>query len=42
VHPDEAFIAPVQVDAVKESSNEDLIKQAVEAAVKAALEAVKQ
>lgn len=40
VHPDEAFIAPVQVDAVKEPSNEDLIRQAVEAAVKAALEAV--
>lgn len=40
VHPDEAFIAPVQVDAVKTESNEDLIKAAVEAAVKAALEAV--
>ena len=40
VHPDQAFIAPVQVDAVKTESNEDLIKAAVEAAVKAALEAV--
>ena len=40
VHPDEAFIAPVQVDAVKEPSNEEMIKAAVEAAVKAALEAV--
>jgi len=40
VHPDEAFIAPVQVEAVKESSNEELIKAAVEAAVKAALSAV--
>lgn len=41
VHPDEAFIAPVQVDAVQDTSNEELIKQAVEAAVKAALEAVR-
>lgn len=40
VHPDEAFIAPVQIEAAKESNNEDLIKQAVEAAVKAALAAV--
>ncbi len=40
VHPDEAFIAPVQVEAVKETSNEELIKAAVEAAVKAALSAV--
>lgn len=40
VHPDEAFIAPVQVDAVQDTSNEELIKQAVEAAVKAALAAV--
>ncbi len=39
VHPDEAFIAPVQTEAVKESSNEELIKAAVEAAVKAALAA---
>ncbi len=39
VHPDEAFIAPVQVEAVKETSNEELIKAAVEAAVKAALAA---
>lgn len=42
VHPDEAFIAPVQVDAVKETSNEDLIKAAVEAAVAAALIAVQK
>ena len=40
VHPDEAFIAPVQVDAVSEPTNEEIIKAAVEAAVKAALAAV--
>ena len=42
VDPDQAFVAPVQVDAVKEPSNEEIIKAAVEAAVKAALEAVNQ
>lgn len=39
VHPDEAFIAPVQVDAASDSATADIIKQAVEAAVKAALAA---
>jgi len=39
VHPDEAFIAPVQEEAVKDGDNEALIKAAVEAAVKAALAA---
>ena len=42
VHPDEAFIAPVQVDAVKKPDTEELIKAAVDAAVKAALAAVKK
>jgi hypothetical protein len=42
VHPDEAFIAPVQTEAVsKDVSNEELIKAAVDAAVKAALAAVR-
>jgi hypothetical protein len=43
VHPDEAFIAPVQTQAVsKDLDTEALIKTAVNAAVKAALAAVKQ
>jgi hypothetical protein len=43
VHPDQAFIAPVQTEAVnKDVSNEELIKIAVDAAVKAALSAVQQ
>jgi hypothetical protein len=37
VHPDQAFIAPVQEDAVQVGDNEALIKAAVDAAVKAAL-----
>lgn len=42
VHPDEAFIAPVQTEAVsKDTNTEELIKAAVDAAVKAALEAVR-
>jgi hypothetical protein len=41
VHPDEAFIAPVQVEAAKDTDTEALIKAAVDAAVKAALTAVK-
>lgn len=42
VHPDEAFIAPVQTEAVsKDVNTEELIKAAVDAAVKAALEAVR-
>jgi hypothetical protein len=41
VHPDEAFIAPVQTEAVsKDLDTEAMIKAAVDAAVKAALEAV--
>ena len=40
VHPDEAFIAPVQVEAAQSTDTEALIKAAVDAAVKAALEAV--
>ena len=40
VHPDEAFIAPVQVDAAQSTDTEALIKAAVDAAVKAALAAV--
>jgi hypothetical protein len=40
VHPDQAFIAPVQTDAVKDGDTEALIKAAVDAAVKAALAAV--
>lgn len=41
VHPDQAFIAPVQTEAVsKNMDTEDMIKAAVDAAVKAALEAV--
>jgi hypothetical protein len=41
VHPDEAFIAPVQVEAAQstDTATADLIKVAVEAAVKAALAA---
>jgi hypothetical protein len=39
VHPDEAFIAPVQVEAATDSATADMIKAAVEAAVKAALAA---
>ena len=39
VHPDEAFIAPVQEDAATSESTADIIKSAVEAAVKAALAA---
>jgi hypothetical protein len=43
VHPDEAFIAPVQTEAVsKDLDTEAMIKAAVDAAVKAALAAVKQ
>jgi hypothetical protein len=43
VHPDEAFIAPVQTEAVsKDVNTEELIKAAVDAAVKAALAAVQQ
>ena len=42
VDPDQAFIAPVQVDAVKDTTTEDLIKAAVDAAVKAALDTVNQ
>jgi hypothetical protein len=41
VHPDEAFIAPVQTEAVsKDLDTEAMIKAAVDAAVKAALAAV--
>jgi hypothetical protein len=40
VHPDEAFIAPVQVEAAQSTDTETLIKAAVDAAVKAALAAV--
>jgi len=39
VHPDEAFIAPVQTEAVSDTATADLIRVAVEAAVKAALAA---
>jgi hypothetical protein len=39
VHPDQAFVAPVQTDAAKSNDTEALIKAAVEAAVKAALAA---
>jgi len=43
VHPDQAFIAPVQTEAVsKDLDTEAMIKAAVDAAVKAALAAVKQ
>ncbi len=43
VHPDEAFIAPVQTQAVSNDVNtEELIKAAVDAAVKAALASVHQ
>jgi hypothetical protein len=43
VHPDEAFIAPVQTEAVsKDVNTEAMIKAAVDAAVKAALAAVNQ
>lgn len=43
VHPDEAFIAPVQTEAVsKDLDTEAMIKAAVNAAVKSALAAVKQ
>jgi hypothetical protein len=41
VHPDEAFIAPVQVEAAQSTDTEALIKAAVDAAVKAALASVK-
>ena len=37
VHPDQAFVAPVQTEAAKSNDTEALIKAAVEAAVKAAL-----
>jgi hypothetical protein len=37
VHPDQAFVAPVQTEAAKDNDTEALIKVAVEAAVKAAL-----
>jgi hypothetical protein len=40
VHPDEAFIAPVQTEAAQSTDTEALIKAAVDAAVKAALAAV--
>jgi len=39
VHPDEAFIAPVQTEAATDTATADLIRVAVEAAVKAALAA---
>ena len=39
VHPDQAFVAPVQTDAATDGATEALIKAAVEAAVKAALAA---
>ena len=43
VHPDEAFIAPVQTEAVsKDLDTEAMIKSAVDAAVKAALAAIQQ
>lgn len=43
VHPDEAFIAPVQTEAVsKDLDTEAMIKAAVDAAVKAALAAVQK
>lgn len=37
VHPDQAFVAPVQTEAAKSNDTEALIRVAVEAAVKAAL-----
>jgi hypothetical protein len=39
VHPDQAFVAPVQTEAATDTATADLIKVAVEAAVKAALAA---
>jgi hypothetical protein len=39
VHPDQAFVAPVQTEAAKDNDTEALIRVAVEAAVKAALAA---
>lgn len=39
VHPDQAFVAPVQTEAAKSNDTEALIRVAVEAAVKAALAA---
>ena len=39
VHPDDAFVAPVQTEAATDDATADIIKQAVEAAVKAALAA---
>jgi hypothetical protein len=39
VHPDQAFVAPVQTEAAKDNDTETLIRVAVEAAVKAALAA---
>lgn len=40
VDPDQAFVAPVQTEAAKDGDTEELIKAAVDAAVKAALAAV--
>jgi len=39
VHPDQAFVAPVQTEAAKDNDTEALIRVAVDAAVKAALAA---
>jgi hypothetical protein len=39
VHPDQAFIAPVQTEAATDAATADIIKAAVDAAVKAALAA---
>lgn len=39
VHPDQAFVAPVQTEAVSDTATADLIRVAVEAAVKAAFAA---
>jgi hypothetical protein len=39
VHPDQAFVAPVQTEAATDTATADLIRVAVEAAVKAALAA---
>ena len=39
VHPDQAFIAPVQAEAATDDATAELIKSTVEAAVKAALAA---
>jgi hypothetical protein len=39
VHPDQSFVAPVQTEAVSDTATADLIRVAVEAAVKAAFAA---